>query len=152
MEFVQPRQILWAKSFCQSILYLLVWAIMYGHNFFHIFLTLLTMMVFIVIKGNFLLQHTLRAGTLTITKKSGFPHEQAFSLKMCHLIALKTVKNRLVWFPFVAFVSVILRCLFENSTLFHCFLFNKDLISKNCVALVKLKAVFGIRTFFISMH
>lgn len=152
MEFVQPWQILRAKSFCQSILYLLVQAIMYGHNFFPIFLTLPTMMVFIVIKGNFLLQHTLRAGTLTIRKKSGFPHELAFSPKMCHLIALTTVKNRLVWFPFLAFVSVILRRLFENSTPFHYFLFNKDLISKNYVSLVKLKAVFGIRTFFISMQ
>lgn len=61
------------------------------------------MIVFIVIKGNFLLQHTLRAGTLTIRRKSGFPHEQAFSPKMGHLIALTTVKNRLAWFPFVAF-------------------------------------------------
>jgi len=81
--------------------------------------------VFIVIKGNLLLQHELSSNT--VRKKSRFPHEEAFSPKMCHLIALKTVKNRLVWFPFATFVSIILSCLSENSTPFHCLLFNKGI-------------------------
>lgn len=79
------------------------------------------MTVFIVIKGNF----THQTAALTVGKKSGCPHEEVFSPKTLHLIVPTTVKNRLACFRFAAFVSIILSHLSENSTPFHCFLFNK---------------------------
>lgn len=78
-------------------------------------------MFFIVTKGNFM-HHAVAP---TIRKKSGFPQEKVFSLKTLNLIVPTTVKNRLACFHFAAFVSIILSHLSENSTPFHCLLFNK---------------------------
>lgn len=79
------------------------------------------MTFFIAIKGNFM-HHTV---VLTVRKKSGFPHQEMFSLKTLNLIVPTTVKNRLACFHFAAFVSIILSHLSENSTPFRCLLFNK---------------------------
>lgn len=90
------------------------------------------------------------AAKLTIRKEPGFPHEEALSPKMSHLIALTPVKNTLVWFPLVAFVSIIPRRLSENSTPFHCFLFNKDIwLARTMLLLWTLKVYLELGPFLL---
>lgn len=128
---------------------LTIWAITYGHNFFCIFLTLLTMMVFIVIKGNFLLQHTLRAGTLTIRKKSEFPHEQAFSPKMCYLIALTTVKNNYCGFLLWYLASVILRICLKTVLHFTASCSTKIWLARTMLLFLNLKLYLELGPFLL---